>query len=351
MLQNIFIQNYKSIASCQLDFGKINLLTGANSTGKSSVIQSLLLFADNVKSEQTVTPLISKHFNTYAFTEVSNYIQNAKTYSVGTNVNGKNCELNFIPADDAKIKTNVAQKGFLSEDLYELLTKELLYLPAIREGNLSITRINTNSMLNPLGIYGEYVIDFYYTHKYDILPIQTSLDIQIAKNLDGLVNYWLQKLTGYSMEVTLSGSEYHLQYISNGRRIASYHVGTGVSYITTVLIVCLASLQNGLVIIENPEIHLHPSAQADLLDFFAEIANAGAQIIIESHSDHFFNGIRRLLHHRKINIDDVRLYHFSKQSFGNSNVIRVELSQEGGIKKYIPGMFEQFDNDLDQILS
>ena len=352
MLQNISIINYKSIASCKLEFSKLNLLTGANSTGKSSVIQSLLLFADNVKQkDNNSSSLVTNHFSSYAFNEVSNYIQNAKVYSIGTSCDGDDCNLEFSPADDAKIKTLVKQNGIIPVGLFEQLSQRLLYLPAVREGNISTTLINTNPDRNPLGINGEYIIDFFYTHKFDVLPIDITHNIPIAKNLDGLVNYWLQKLTGYKMEVTQYGSEYHLQYIQNGKRLASYHVGTGVSYITTVLIACLASLQGGLVIIENPEIHLHPSAQADLLDFFAEVSTAGAQIIIESHSDHFFNGIRRLLHFHKLNIDDVKLYHFAKQPLSVSEITMVELSQEGGIKRYIPGMFEQFDNDLDQILS
>jgi predicted ATPase len=351
MLSNISIVNYKSIESYKFDLSKLNLLTGANSTGKSSVIQALLLLSDNIQENGAQKGLVSRHSPIYAFSEVRNYIQNAKYYTLETEETNTKCTLQFSPLDDSLMRTQVTQNGEVSRDLYDLLSNGLLYLPALRAGNLSTTRINTNPIANPLGVCGEYVIDFYYTHREDLISETFLPHIKIAKNLQNIVNYWLQILTGYTCEVSFSGSEYHLQYIIEGKRLSPLHVGTGVSYILTVLIVCLASIKKGIVIIENPEIHLHPSAQADLLDFFAEITNTGTQLIIESHSDHFFNGIRRLLHLKRLKLKDVKLYHFNKNRNNNSEIIPIELSQEGGIKQYIPEMFEQFDKDLNAILS
>ena len=129
------------------------------------------------------------------------------------------------------------------------------------------------------------------------------------------------------------------------------HVGTGISFIAELLIVCLAAKKDDLIIIENPEIHLHPSAQAAIMDFLAMIAvNGDSQIMVESHSDHLFNGIRRLLHDKKLKIEDVSVYNFKRDGRGITAAQEVKLSQTGGIKEYIPGMFDQFDEDLDAIL-
>lgn len=93
-----------------------------------------------------------------------------------------------------------------------------------------------------------------------------------------------------------------------------------------------------------------PKAQADLIDFMAKIAKAGVQIIIESHSDHLFNGIRRLISQEKLALSDVAVYNFRQDGNGLTHAEPVEFTPQGGIQSYIPGMFEQFDIDLDAIL-
>ena len=79
------------------------------------------------------------------------------------------------------------------------------------------------------------------------------------------------------------------------------------------------------------------------------MANAGVQIIIESHSDHIFNGIRRSLKTGAISIEKVSVYNFTKKA-GLTDALPVQLSRFGGIENYVPGMFDQFDRDLDEIL-
>ena len=81
------------------------------------------------------------------------------------------------------------------------------------------------------------------------------------------------------------------------------------------------------------------------------IALSGRQVLVESHSDHVFYGIRRLLHKHTLLVGDVSVYNFVRDNDGLSYGSSVSLSQEGGIVNYVPGMFEQFDKDLDEILN
>lgn len=153
------------------------------------------------------------------------------------------------------------------------------------------------------------------------------------------------------MVVETVGNNHYVKYETrSGKQLFPYHVGTGVSFITEVIIACFATPRGGMVITENPEIHLHPKAQADLIDFMAKVAQAGVQIIIESHSDHLFNGIRRLISQEKLALSDVSVYNFRQDGNGLTRAERVEFTPQGGIRSYIPGMFEQFDIDLDAIL-
>lgn len=348
MISSVQIKNYKSINDITLDFSSLNLLSGPNSSGKSSSIQALLLAIDNIQQAESSRSLYSSRIYISSFNESRNYITNAKTYSVRIRLDDENAEISFLPKDDSYIGTTITQKGLLSDKNYSEL-KSAFYLSAMRTGDLGLPKINPNPDINPLGLNGEYIIDYFFTHSKDLVADNLISDPK-SRTLEGQVNFWLQKLTGYTLSIQPLGAEYIVKYNSpEGKAIHPYNVGTGVNFIAETIIVCLASRTRGLVIIENPEIHLHPSAQADMLDFLVGMANAGIQVILESHSDHFFNGIRRSLSNGLIKTNDVSVYNFSKNN-GLTQAEKVLLSATGGIENYIPGMFEQFDLDLDAIL-
>ena len=343
MIQKLVVKRFKSIEDANLNLKKLNLFVGANSAGKSSAIQALMLALDNNDAGTIAVPCNMVHVRTSSFNELRSYILNAKSFEIQLN------EINyeFTSRDDAMMQTmirkttNVGVKGV-----------NLLYLLAMRNADLSRTSINSAPRLNPLGKNGEFVIDYYYNHRTDVLPPSLVFDKNLG-TLDGQVNYWLNRLTGYSMQVSMLGSEYQVYFedFTSKKLLSPIHVGTGISFIAELLIVCLAAKENDLIIIENPEIHLHPSAQAAIMDFLAMVAaNGNSQIIVESHSDHLFNGIRRLLHNEKLKIGVVSVYNFKRDGRGITSAQEVQLSQMGGIKEYIPGMFDQFDEDLDAIL-
>ena len=349
MLNRLSITAFKSIENVDLSLSNLNLFSGPNSSGKTSAIQALLLAADNISRSRDVHLMNAVHIPAFSFNEVRNYIINAKEYKISLEYNSSQVSLMFRSADDSYIKTIVEQTDSPSDELFSRLTTELLYLSAMRNADFATSKINPQ-MVNPLGLRGEYVIDFYQNHRQDLLS-DSLLSYKNVKTLAGQVDYWLEKLTGYKLSVETDGSEYKVRYLTNsGKLLHPYNVGTGVSFITEVLIVCLASQVGGIVVIENPEIHLHPSAQADMLDFLVQMSKAGVQILIESHSDHLFNGIRRNVHKGNLALDEVSVYNFEKDAKGITSAFKIELNTRGGLVNYTPGMFDQFDRDLDEML-
>lgn len=350
MITTLEVNNFKSVGSAEFRLTNLNLFSGPNSSGKSSVIQAILLGADNISENTGVTKnMTSTHIKAISFNESRNYITNAKQYDVRLGNESGSVVLEFKPKDEAFINTVVEQGGTLPENDIKLI-RNLFHLSAIRSGDLGAPRINPDPDSSPLGPNGEYLIDFYYMRRKDLLDASLIYYKEI-RTLEGQLNYWLKQLTGYLLTVEPLGSEYKVRYITpEGKSIHPYNVGTGVNFVTQTLIVCLASQIGSSVIIENPEIHLHPAAQARVLDFFVGVANAGIQVIIESHSDHFFNGIRRSLKQKSITPEQVSVYNFKKNN-GLTEAQEIKLSPYGGIENYEPGMFDQFDADLDAILS
>ena len=122
-------------------------------------------------------------------------------------------------------------------------------------------------------------------------------------------------------------------------------LGAGVSYLAKVLILCLRSNPGDVVMIENPEIHLHPAAQSRLGDFFAFIANAGIQLIIETHCDHLINKLQYLVFKKAFDAEQAIIYY-------KKGIIdpfeRIQLNKEGRFQTEFPSGF--FDATLAELL-
>jgi predicted ATPase len=106
----------------------------------------------------------------------------------------------------------------------------------------------------------------------------------------------------------------------------------------------LTAGQNGLLIIENPEAHLHPQGQSQMGHFLATIAAAGVQVIVETHSDHVLNGIRRAIgEQHTLPASDAIAYFFDAD---NSAPQSLAFTAMGGIESWPKGFFDQFQLDV-----
>ena len=117
----------------------------------------------------------------------------------------------------------------------------------------------------------------------------------------------------------------------------------------------LSANRDDLLLIENPEVHLHPAGQAAMGEFLADVASAGVQVVIETHSDHVLNGIRRAVRSRTLSADDVALHFFRpRRGVEQDGVPQVEspsLDADGNIDAWPEGFFDQFDKDMNDFAS
>ena len=123
-------------------------------------------------------------------------------------------------------------------------------------------------------------------------------------------------------------------------------VGFGVSQILPVLVLCYYAPKGSTLILEQPEIHLHPAAQAGLADVFIEvIKNRNIQIIIESHSEHLLHRLQRRIAEGELPSDQAALY-FTKIENGRSNLQPLRLDLFGNITNWPAGFFGDPMGDL-----
>jgi predicted ATPase len=123
------------------------------------------------------------------------------------------------------------------------------------------------------------------------------------------------------------------------------HVGFGLTQVLPIVVAALSAGVGDLILVENPEVHLHPSGQALMGQFLSEVANAGVQVIVETHSDHVLNGIRRAVKTRQLAADRVAIHFFQPRIGTGAQVVSPSIDRDGNIDSWPDGFFDQFDKD------
>ncbi len=171
-----------------------------------------------------------------------------------------------------------------------------------------------------------------------------------SENLIGKVNKWLKKM-GYVLEWdVLRGGMAHLMLKDeSGIQINLKDVGFGISQLLPVLIQGYDAGEGQTILMEQPEIHLHPRAQANLGDLFIALAEQKKSLIVETHSEHLMLRLRRRIAERKIPKEMVGIY-FIEWKDGESVVSRIELDDYGQMINVPEGFKTFFSDDFEETM-
>lgn len=352
MLDSLHIQGFKCFDTVEITLRRINIFSGTNSSGKSSAIQAFLLLCNNA-AKNSSSPLNGMWLRLGTFDECRNHRINARIFRVGA-VSGKEIfQAEFCSANDESndVAVKFTDESASIQTLLSLEARHVYYLPANRIGPEDSYPRNFDRV-NFLGNKAEFVVDFLYKNRKE--PVAPSLIADTASvTLEYQVNYWLGKLFGINntiRDLGLSNSLSMELSLENGKPVRPYHMGSGVSFAIGVLVSCLSANPDDIVVIENPEIHLHPKAQSELTVFLCFAANAGIQVVLETHSDHVFNGVRKSIVKKEIAHTDVAVHFFQLDENALSKNTVIDLNEHGRVMTHTKGLFDQFDDDLDQIL-
>lgn len=339
MYDEITIRNFKCFEDSTIKLTRLNVLTGENSAGKSSIIQAMLLLLQNRGGIRG--NVLNGHFVKLGqYHDIKNVYTRGYVYVGGLSKNTGENEYIQISEEDVVLKREAEA--------------EIIYLVADRIGVRNEYDRNEQG-IDKIGIQGEYAFDYLSEYKMENLSEECFVkDASVGKNLGNQVDYWLEYLTGYSVKAEkIEGTsivKVSYQTKNSIKELRPRHVGTGVSYLATVIIAALSCTKESLLIIENPEIHLHPKAQSRFVELFTFLASKGLQIVIETHSDHIINGIRKEIKKDKIALEDVNIYFVKKDERDIAVPVTMQLNKSGTIINEEKGFFDQFDDDLDILL-
>ena len=204
------------------------------------------------------------------------------------------------------------------------------------------------------GIMGQYVPSYYELHKSEVIEEDLIRD-NSSYTLETQVNYWLKRITG------IDGIDFNTEKISStsvksffnhkGFEFSPENIGTGISYLVSILVVCLSAKKGNIIIIENPEIHLHPKAQAGIGEFLSFIASKDIQLIVETHNDHIINKICYEGYKQHIKNEDI-VIHYKKDQFTPFEKIEIREGQfwnEQNENRFPVGFFDATLKELFEI--
>lgn len=368
MIQKIEVENFKCFEHLDLDLSGLNLFSGINSMGKSTLIQALLLLRQSY--EQNVLEKGIYLNGKYTSLGVGRDVlyTNAKENKISISMKDENgllcAEYDYNAASDFLRLKNTA-----SEDLLErinLFGDGFHYIAADRLGpqssyEKSYYEVSENKQI---GNHGEYAVHYLQAHDLDeVANKNVWYDGEENTRLLKQVECWMGEITpGISLRMEEYGHSNRIgltvhQASSVGADyFTAQNVGFGISYVLPVVLALIKAKSGELIILENPEAHLHPKGQRKMGELIARAVQGGVQVIVETHSDHVLNGIRLCAKEGRIDPNLVRLYYFTRKEIKDDkeySIIPVVenpiLKSDGRLSFWPAGFFDEWDKAIDDL--
>lgn len=184
--------------------------------------------------------------------------------------------------------------------------------------------------------------------------ISDSFERISSENLKGAINRWFNLMNIKDFEAKILNKIIYLNLAASSfdnTEVGIADVGFGVSQIFPIILEGLRMDRGSTLLLEQPEIHLHPNLQMQLSDYFISLALSGKNIIAETHSDHIINRlVRRIVEDEKYNLKDLIGIYFIKPSENGSIFEEIEIDETKGIVNWPNDFFDQTANEQMRIM-
>ena len=370
MLTRIDLENFKCFERVHLPIAPLTLLTGLNASGKSSVLQALALFNQTLSEDEHSTSLVlnGSIVKMGMVPDVVDEISGRNEFGISLEYDQNTYSWHFEgDRQDMSMKVRRIHfnkdihkpdnlKFLLPPDITSKTTlpdmlNRLTYITAERYAPQDVYILRDDKRTITVGPNGESAVSLLYWGRDE--TVIDGLAVQ------DVANNRLRQVER-RMEIFFPGFELDLQQIQRTNSVVlglrtspetdfhrPTHTGFGLTHCLPIIVAALSAKIGDLIVIENPEAHLHPAGQALMGRFLADAAQSGIQILVETHSDHVLNGVRRAVKSDEgITADQVFIHFFRPRSEGGSQVISPLLDDSGNIDYWPEGFFDQFDKDM-----
>ncbi|MFD9719922.1 DUF3696 domain-containing protein [Streptomyces sp. NPDC059076] len=395
MIDLLTMHNFKAFQHTELQLGPLTLLTGLNSSGKSSVLQALALLRQSYESGDLVfATLTNEEQEAGRRTDLTGkgFLLNGELVGLGT---GKDVLNEDFTGDEPRIGLAVDEGPYHygwtaayepEQNLLPLIGSDL---PDTSEGRaerptgpeavtpafftapfqyLHADRISPAQFYPRdhqvaigrgfLGVRGEHAVNFLRHHGQDTVAAGPLRHPKAASDsLKDQTAAWMGDLcpgVDIKAEVIEGTDVVILSYdfpgtVGRTSRRRPGNVGFGLTYVLPVVVACLSARPGSLVLLENPEAHLHPQGQTQMATLAASAAAQGAQVVMETHSDHVINGVRLAVKHGRISPSQAVFHYFRRNGTG-ADFVSPKVDADGMLDQWPTGFFDELENTLDQLI-
>jgi predicted ATPase len=372
MITNLRLENFKCFEQRQLRLRPLTVLSGLNGTGKSTVFQSLLLLRQSYQRGFLPNQGLSLNGELVALgTAQDTLYDNAHEEVIRLGIRWTNTIeediWSFAYDPEADVLSLAAGLTVPAAEVYgaTLFSENFHYLGAERLGPRPSFEISEYMVRHQrqIGSRGEFAAHFLATFGRERIPIP-SLAHEGTSSLDLVdqVEAWLGTVSpGVRLSVIphRGMDVVNLQYsFAGGRDVSNLYrptnVGFGLTYTLPVLVAILSSRASSVLLVENPEAHLHPRGQIQLARLLARAAENGVQVLVETHSDHILNGIRLAVYQDLIHHVKVQLHFFERREAADRvvhTVLSPEMDRNARLDLWPGGFFDEWDRSLEALLA
>lgn len=359
-IERIVLKNFKCFEALDLRIAPLTLLCGLNGMGKSTVIQALLA---------------------WHWSGQENRLRVGGGLDLGL---GSGRDVLYDESSSDTVEIQIERSGVSTPLKYRYTLKEdgdlvlqgssptatdapspdrgvdrgeLIYVNAERIGPRP-THPHSRLALS-IGERGEYTLSYINRHASDLLPVaDPRCEGVSSRTVRETLTRWLQEVSPGARlqfdirddaDTVIAGFTFDREGDVHSRRYRTTNVGFGLSYVLPVL-VGLLTPKGTLCLVENPEAHLHPRGQAQLAELAVRASLAGVQVIVETHSDHFMDGVRVAVREGLTAPTDVAFHYFQRPDGKKSIVETPTIDEDGRLSHWPAGFFDQHDHALSRLL-
>ncbi len=363
MLRSISLKNFKRFLNVNIPLSPLTVLTGLNGGGKTSLLHALLLARQACAGApppdfvQLNGPFSLQLGEAQDVFHLDADPEEGIELELRDDVDGVHT-WRFVTADERSLNLRVKDRAPHPPPALSGEARRFTYLSAERLGPRDV--LGASSVASDdlhVGHQGEFVAQV-----LAILDRQRVTERRLhpetaakggATTLRQQVELWLSSISRpvvLDAEWVPGSSVTLIRYRTPGHpadRTRPTNMGFGVTYALPVVTAALLAPSDSLLLVENPEAHLHPSGQSAVGAFLARVASDGVQVILETHSDHVINGIRRAISADYVlPASDVAIHFFRADEGDNPSVVKIDVQPRGDLSEWPEGFFDQMDADL-----
>ena len=368
MITEIHLENFKRFRDLRLKAANLTVLTGANGAGKTSVLQSLLL-ARQMSRHPDKSHVELNGIDTLELGGTEDVIHREASDDVAAiellDAQGARRRWSFRATDDGGLTLNATVVDRPQDTPAQIAgnAPQFSYLGAERLGPRDVLGASAADVTElDVGSRGEFVAQVLASaDRSAVSPgrFEPSREEQQVADLLHLTESWMAKVVRpiqIDADWFPNTSVTRLRFKAPGPRAEwtrAPNAGFGISYALPIVVAALRAEAGGLLLVENPEAHLHPAGQSSIGGFLAQVAADGVQVFVETHSDHVLNGVRLAVAqgHASLAPEQVAIHFFRAEDEDGPVLQSVELEQTGQLSAWPSGFFDQTQIDLAALAS